>query len=348
MEMLEKQGIGSLSNMVEKDFESAPEYGIGGELRKAFKKLGPAIGATIGAVIGGLPGAAIGAGIGTKTSASDNYAQNMLLAAGLAGGFGAKGQGFGATFSNPGQAFSSAFANVGDSTLGSLLGIGEKSSALDKILKDEGYTKVKGGYKKSDAFISDIGANQLFGEKAQAAAEAAKVAGDKTVLDRIKGGIGSLEEFAEENPLTTQLGTQLIFPKLVEAIYGKDPYGTEGRFSFADQGLRPGVNPLQNNPYIQGSVVNTPQFPNLRNFVGANRAMFGGKIGYKDGGPKLDAMMVRPDGEIRGPGTPTSDDIPVYLSDQEYVLPKVMVDYLGGGDYEQGIANLEQIRTKLV
>jgi len=343
MEMLEKQGIGSLSNMVEKDFESAPEYGIGGELRKAFKKLGPAIGAIIGGVIGGAPGAAIGAGIGTKTSASDNYAQNMLLAAGLAGGFGAQGQGFRATFSNPGEAFSSAFANVGDSTLGSLLGIGNQGFDFSNATFD----------KKTRKFVDPKG-NSLSppkfyeGRREMVASKTADLAGDKTVLDRIKGGIGSLEEFAKENPLTTQLGTQLIFPKLVEAIYGKDPYGTQGRFSFADQGLRPGVNPLQNNPYIQGSVVNTPQFPNLKNFVGANRAMFGGKIGYKDGGPKLDAMMVRPDGEIRGPGTPTSDDIPVYLSDQEYVLPKVMVDYLGGGDYEQGIANLEQIRTKLV
>ena len=76
--------------------------------------------------------------------------------------------------------------------------------------------------------------------------------------------------------------------------------------------------------------------------------MFGGKIGLANGGPKPDEIRVRPDGEIRGPGTPTSDDIPVYLSDQEYVIPKVMVDYLGGGDYDKGIAQLEEIRTKLV
>tara|TARA_Y100000114_G_scaffold43833_1_gene39412 strand:+ start:4816 stop:5826 length:1011 start_codon:yes stop_codon:yes gene_type:complete len=336
MEMLEEGGIATLTNKMQEDFEAAPELGLGSEIRKAFKKLGPAIGAVVGAAIGGAPGAAIGAGIGTKTSASDNYAQNMLLAAGLAGGLGVKGQGLESVLLNPKDAFATAFRNIGSSPLGSIFSGKEAAEAAkqaDKITALD----VQQGKASIQDYIAQSASPVGSGEAVEGS----------NILDRIKGGIGSLEEFAKENPLTTQLGTQLLFPKLVEAIYGKDPYGTQGRFSFADQGLRPAVNPLQNNPYIQGSVVSTPSFPNLRNFVGADRAMFGGKIGMKNGG-KGDKAMVRPDGEIRGPGTPTSDDIPVYLSDQEYVLPKVMVDYLGGGDYDQGIANLEAIRTKLV
>ena len=347
MEMLEKGGITTLDNKYLDDFENAEKFGIGGEVRKLFKKVGPAIGATIGAIIGGPVGASIGAGIGTKTSASDNYAQNMLAAFGLAKGFGAQGQGLG-SLGTPVQAFQDTFAGVGDSALGKLFSIGTESSALDRILKDEGFTKVKGGYKKGNDFLSDIGGGQLYGERAEQLAATA----DKGIFDRVKETVGSgvdkVEEFYDENPVTARLAESLLMPKIVEAIYGEDPYGTQARYQFADQNLRPAVNPLQNNPYIQGSVVNTPQFPNLERFVGAKRAMFGGKIGLANGGPKPDEIRVRPDGEIRGPGTPTSDDIPGYVSDQEYVIPKVMVDYLGGGDYDNGIAQLEEIRTKLV
>ena len=346
MEMLEKGGITTLNNKYLDDFENAEKFGIGGELKKAFKKLGPAIGATIGAIIGGPVGASIGAGIGTKTSASDNYAQNMLAAFGLAKGFGAQGQGIG-SLGTPVQAFQDTFAGVGDSALGRLFGIGTESSALDKFMRNQGYTKTKGGFTKGNSFISNAGANTQFGAQAQQAA-----ASSKGILDRVKETVGSgvdkVEKFYEDNENIARLAESLLMPKIVEAIYGEDPYGTQARYQFADQNLRPAVNPLQNNPYIQGSVVSAPQFPNLERFVGAKRAMFGGKIGLANGGPKPEQIRVRPDGEIRGPGTPTSDDIPVYLSDQEYVIPKVMVDYLGGGDYDKGIAQLEEIRTKLV
>ena len=349
MEMLEKGGITTLNNKYLDDFENAEKFGVGGDIKKAFKKLGPAIGATIGAIIGGPVGASIGAGIGTKTSASDNYAQNMLAAFGLAKGFGATGQGIG-SLGTPVQAFQDTFAGVGDSALGRLFGIGTESSALDKLMRQEGFTKTQGGYTKGNQFLTNLGANQQYGQ--QAIQQFGTSSADKGFIDRAKEFVGSgvdkVEQFYDKNENIARLAESLLMPKIVEAIYGEDPYGTQARYQFADQGLRAGVNPLQNNPYIQGSVVNTPQFPNLERFVGARRAMFGGKIGLANGGPKPEEIRVRPDGEIRGPGTPTSDDIPVYLSDQEYVIPKVMVDYLGGGDYDKGIAQLEEIRTKLV
>ena len=342
--MLEKGGITTLNNKYLDDFENAEKFGVGGDIKKALKKLGPAIGATIGAIIGGPVGASIGAGIGTKTSASDNYAQNMLAAFGLAKGFGAQGQGLG-SLGTPVQAFQDAFAGVGDSALGRLFSIGDAGFDLAsaKFDKDKRlFVDAKGNTLKSSDYYA-LARNQNAASTASA---------DKGIFDRVKETVGSgvdkLEKFYEDKPITAGIAEAIIMPKLLEAIYGEDPYGTQARYQFADQNLRPAVNPLQNNPYIQGSVVSAPQFPNLERFVGAKRAMFGGKIGLANGGPKPDEIRVRPDGEIRGPGTPTSDDIPVYLSDQEYVIPKVMVDYLGGGDYDKGIAQLEEIRTKLV
>lgn len=347
MGYLAEGGIASLDNKIQKDFEYATEYGVGSELKKLFKKAGPAIGATIGAIIGGPAGAVIGAGIGTKTSASDNYAQNMLAAAGLAYGLGAQGQGLESFLAGPGDAFSAAFADIGSSPLGSLFtGAGaaaDAAQAADQAKRITAYDVVTGKATQQE-YLSQVPLSQTAGS---AAADAA-AAGSGNIFSRAVGG---LERLYEENPVTARLAETLLFPKIVEAIYGDDPYGTSARMSFADQGLRGAVNPLTVNPYIEGSRVVAPQFPQLEEFVGAKRKMFGGKIGLKDGGRKpqsLADVMVKPDGEIRGPGTPTSDDIPVYLSDQEYVLPKVMVDYFGNGDYDNGVAALEQIRTRLV
>jgi len=356
MEMLEKGGIASLSEAekIEKDFEYATQYGLGSELKKAVKKLGPAIGAVIGGMIGGPAGAAIGAGVGTKTSASDNYAQNMLGAFLLSSAAGMQGQGMNVFKQNPITSFQQSFAGFDESTIGTMLGK-NKAAQVDALSKSGQADILKRinelnatGITDPDKILSSL--NTEFGRG--------------TISDAIRMGGGQgygpisaarevpilgtainlgegLASFAADNPLLTQLA----MPKIVEAIYGEDPYGTSANLSFASQNLTPGVN-LNVNPYIEGSRVNAPQFPNLEQFVGAKRAMFGGKIGnnYKEGGKPL----VRPDGQVTGPGTPTSDDIPVYLSDQEYVMPKVMVDYFGNGDYDNGIAALEQIRTRLV
>lgn len=344
MGYLAEGGIASLDNKIQKDFEYATEYGVGSELKKLFKKAGPAIGATIGAIIGGPAGAVIGAGIGTKTSASENYAQNMLAAAGLAYGLGAQGQGLESFLAGPGDAFSAAFADIGSSPLGSLFtgaGAAADAAQVAETASRPSISDVLSGKVSQEEYI------RQFPTAGSAAADTA-AAGSGNIFSRAVGG---LERLYEENPVTARLAETLLFPKIVEALYGDDPYGTSARMSFADQGLRGAVNPLTVNPYIEGSRVNTPQFPQLEEFVGAKRKMFGGKIGLKDGGRKpqsLADVMVKPDGEIRGPGTPTSDDIPVYLSDQEYVLPKVMVDYIGNGDYDNGVATLEQIRTRLV
>ena len=350
--MLEKGGIASLSEAekIQKDFEYATQYGLGSEIRKIFKKAGPAIGAAIGIMIGGPAGAAIGAGIGTKTSASDNYAQNMLAAYALAAGAGAQGQGMNFFKQNPITSFKQTFAGFDQSTIGTMLGK-NKAAQVDALSKSGQADILKRinelnatGITDPDKILSSL--NTEFGRG--------------TISDAIRMGGGQgygpisaarevpilgtginlaegLSSFAADNPL--------VMPQIVESIYGEDPYGTSANLSFASQNLTPGVN-LNVNPYIEGSRVNVPQFPNFEEFVGAKRAMFGGKIGknYKEGGKPL----VRPDGQVTGPGTPTSDDIPVYLSHQEYVMPKVMVDYFGNGDYDNGIAALEQIRTRLV
>ena len=46
-------------------------------------------------------------------------------------------------------------------------------------------------------------------------------------------------------------------------------------------------------------------------------------------------------GDVRGPGGPKDDLIPVMASDGEFMLSKAAVDQVGGGDHSKGIARLE-------
>ena len=51
-------------------------------------------------------------------------------------------------------------------------------------------------------------------------------------------------------------------------------------------------------------------------------------------------------GDIRGPGGPKDDVIPVMASNGEYMLSKAAVDQAGGGNHARGIANLEQFNNR--
>ena len=51
-------------------------------------------------------------------------------------------------------------------------------------------------------------------------------------------------------------------------------------------------------------------------------------------------------GDIRGPGGPKDDLIPVMASNGEYMLSKAAVDQAGRGNHARGIANLEQFNNR--
>ena len=69
-------------------------------------------------------------------------------------------------------------------------------------------------------------------------------------------------------------------------------------------------------------------------------------IGMREGGGKsvMNRKMFTPEGgEVDGPGGPTEDLVPAWLSDQEYVVSFDGVKRMGGGDFEKGIAALDKI-----
>ena len=64
----------------------------------------------------------------------------------------------------------------------------------------------------------------------------------------------------------------------------------------------------------------------------------GGVVEMKNGGePPIDPANFPPmDGDINGPGTETSDDIPAMLSDGEFVMTAKAVRGAGGFDMAKG------------
>ena len=71
-------------------------------------------------------------------------------------------------------------------------------------------------------------------------------------------------------------------------------------------------------------------------------------VGYRDGGNVESAMFVRMDGDINGPGTEVSDDIPAMLSDGEFVMTGRAVRGAGAFDMKNknGVLTLTPSREE--
>jgi hypothetical protein len=70
------------------------------------------------------------------------------------------------------------------------------------------------------------------------------------------------------------------------------------------------------------------------------------RIGYAaEGGDSsiLGRKLFIAGGEVDGPGGPKEDMVPIWASDQEYVVSADAVKKLGGGSHSQGIAALDKL-----
>mgnify|MGYP003147701172 CR=1 FL=1 len=82
---------------------------------------------------------------------------------------------------------------------------------------------------------------------------------------------------------------------------------------------------------------------NSSEIIGYNLAQ-GGIIQLADGSEKY---FPRKNGEIDGPGTGTSDDIPAMLSDGEFVFTAKAVNNAGGGNRREGAKRMYQVMKNL-
>ena len=68
--------------------------------------------------------------------------------------------------------------------------------------------------------------------------------------------------------------------------------------------------------------------------------------GFRDGGRLLGRELYLGGGEIDGPGGPKEDLVPVWASDDEYVVSADAVKRIGNGDHAAGISTLDRINFR--
>jgi len=103
---------------------------------------------------------------------------------------------------------------------------------------------------------------------------------------------------------------------------------------------------LADPPERKGSIVSTQTLPGnsaRRRSAQMNIQPIGGsKVTFANQGKALQRPMFMPHGgQMRGPGGPKDDLIPVMASNGEYMLSKAAVDAAGGGSHAKGLARLD-------
>ena len=103
---------------------------------------------------------------------------------------------------------------------------------------------------------------------------------------------------------------------------------------------------LSDAPERKGSIVSTQTLPGnsaRRRSAQMNIQPIGGsKVTFANQGKALQRPMFMPNGgQMRGPGGPKDDLIPVMASNGEYMLSKAAVDAAGGGSHAKGLARLD-------
>ena len=103
---------------------------------------------------------------------------------------------------------------------------------------------------------------------------------------------------------------------------------------------------MADQPEQAGSMVRTQTLPGnsnrRRNNLSNITPIGGSKVTFANKGTALKRPMFMPNGgQMRGPGGPKDDLIPVMASNGEYMLSKAAVDAAGGGSHAQGLARLD-------
>ena len=121
-------------------------------------------------------------------------------------------------------------------------------------------------------------------------------------------------------------------PMALNPLYYEDPQA----FQIAGQGVKPYYyEDLQNYYGLPVEDLST-------DFIRTSAK--GGIIQLADGSEKY---FPRKNGQIDGPGTGTSDDIPAMLSDGEFVFTAKAVRNAGGGDRREGAKRMYQVMKNL-
>ena len=340
--------------MIDEQFlQTIPQYGIGGFVGKVFKKVkdtvkkvAPIVGGGIGFLIGGSAGAGIGAGIGGLIAGQKP---------GEALGTAALGYGIGSLAGSFAPIGRYAGRGIPGTDIGGLLGTAQ-DRALTTATDDPAniIQRLIGG---GDATPKLSNAEQkiINYQNAIDSGELDSKLGNQLIdLERLKiftgqdkkpilgGNLGTvLTAGAAISPLLTYqaaLAEQEGFvpedPNALNPFYYMNPE----EFQVAGLGTRPiYFDTLQDD-------FGVPREDLPTDFIRPTTAAQGGIMRLANGGTQ---EFPRKTGEINGPGTGTSDDIPAMLSDGEFVFTAKAVRNAGGGSRREGAKRMYQMMKNL-
>ena len=333
--------------MIDEQFlATVPRYGIGGlvgkffkNVKKAIKKVAPVVGGGIGFMIGGAAGAGIGAGIGGLIAGQkpEQALQTAMLGYGIGSVAGTWGP----------------FKDMaGQGVFGGKMAW--NPSDKGNVLKMMGFG---GGYGDAPVKISkhQTQINTLLDKKAALDPNIAK---DADLITQIDKKINALE-------IADLIDTKKDMGTLGKALVGTSLASIPLTYMDALQQQKDmaNVDPAALNKFYysdpqQFQVANVAAapyyYPELQTDFGVNvedlptefirGSAEGGIIQLADGTTK---HFPRKNGQIDGPGTGTSDDIPAMLSDGEFVFTAEAVRNAGGGNRREGAKRMYQVMKNL-
>jgi hypothetical protein len=315
--------------MIDEQFlQTIPQFGIGGFVGKVFKKVkdtvkkvAPIVGGGIGFLIGGSAGAGIGAGIGGLIAGQKP---------GEALGTAALGYGIGSLAGSFAPIGRYAGRGIPGTNIGGLLGSAQDralttatddpANILQRLIGGGGTPKVSPSEQKIINFQSAIDAGELDADlgKELINLEKLKIFTGQDKKPILGGNLGNvLTAGAAISPIATYLAAQAE---------------QEG---FGERGKR--FDTLQDD-------FGVPREDLPTDFIRPTTAAQGGIMRLANGGTQ---EFPRKTGEINGPGTGTSDDIPAMLSDGEFVFTAKAVRNAGGGSRREGAKRMYQMMKNL-
>ena len=339
--------------MIDEQFlRTIPQYGIGGfvggifkKVKNAVKKVAEPAGAALGFMIGGPAGASLGAGIGSLIAGKkpENAFKSALMAYGIgnlagSGFFGKTIQGFGGkgipTF---GLTDGNLFSGIGSQ--GQLLSKDLGSKFFDKInpFGDPSQNvAVNAELEKANSILSNPSDFSMF-----------EVSNAQKIVDNAnKKGFGfNLGTAATLGSVALPAVSYMAAKKAQDDFVPGDPnalnalyYQNPEEFQVSGQG----VSPYYYTNLQDEFGVPIEDLPT--DFYRPLEVAEGGIIQLADGSEKY---FPRKNGQIDGPGTGTSDDIPAMLSDGEFVFTAKAVRNAGGGDRREGAKRMYQVMKNL-
>tara|TARA_R100001163_G_scaffold15621_1_gene14134 strand:+ start:386 stop:1459 length:1074 start_codon:yes stop_codon:yes gene_type:complete len=342
--------------MIDKQFlETIPQYGIGGFVKKIFKKVkdtvkkvAPIAGAGIGFLIGGAAGAGIGSGIGSLIAGKspEEALKNAALGYGIgsvAGSFGPfkqfAGKGIGGKFAmgdkyNILKSFTGPQEVVTSETSSAVVPKNEVSFLESKGINPEVFTK---GDAETKKFITQ----KMIQESAET--EVVKKGGSKLLGD------GLASKFLTSSAIAAPFLTYYDAAKREKDFIPGDPmalnqlyYEDPQAFQVANLGVQPHYYKDLQNYY--GVPIEDLPTDFIREPEVTTQAAKGGIIQLANGSEQY---FPRKTGEINGPGTGTSDDIPAMLSDGEFVFTAKAVENAGRGSRREGAKKMYEVMKNL-